>query len=641
MTRRAVLTAIVVLEVSCVAAGEDGGRERGVIREAIGAGCASDADCAATLHCASEGACLCRPGFLACGDRCYRVENDPYHCGTCNTVCAPGDACTHGACADASSGRRPRDPSFTTPIEIDGASAGSNFRVAIEGYPQSSWNNPAPLYMPFQFVSGGGSSVFNYTTPLVWTSHWLTIPPVTPGYGSNGDSWATSSGYSGYEYMSQIGNVSPAGNSCIGIGATRSVNLGGTWDYFLRCGTTPLPVVCTDNCIADGPSIHFDAGGSALFAVDTDHQPTSTNYVLHAWPNCTSSPGYAGCAEGVYSPATIYVSAAGDGHATVAVNPSTHHAVVAFRTASHGIYLAFYDGNGAPVGLPTAIFSGATFGPTDACFTYFGHVPKCTGPSSLDCGTQGCITLANKVHVATRYRAADGQSYAYITYDMLENVGGVNHMRAHLDVWNITNDVLTLKNRYSSTATDGTTDDDYGSIAAANYFNDGVVWFYYHQNGGNACNTTFRAHRSTNSATSATLPFSPPVDLTSNFPTMRFGFGGTGRLDGMGHYIGIDKRGLPGATGPIQASWAQPVRTTDTAGTACQGSTIKYSLAIYGSQVPACLGDDEACTLSNQCCGAYCYGGLCCSRAHPNAPCSSDADCCSNSCDVEYGICNY
>lgn len=140
-------------------------------------------------------------------------------------------------------------------------------------------------------------------------------------------------------------------------------------------------------------------------------------------------------------------------------------------------------------------------------------------------------------------------------------------------------DVITIWNQFSSSTYDSSTDDDFGSIAAANYFTDGAAWFYYHQHLGDACRTKFRAQTSTNSGT---LSFSTPFDLTSYFPTMRFDFGGTDRSrDGMGHYIGIDKFGIPG--GAIQASWAQPIATTDPAGTSCQAST--YSLAIFGSQV--------------------------------------------------------
>jgi hypothetical protein len=59
------------------------------------------------------------------------------------------------------------------------------------------------------------------------------------------------------------------------------------------------------------------------------------------------------------------------------------------------------------------------------------------------------------------------------------------------------------------------------------------------------------------------------------FPTMLFN-----EAFGIGDYIGIIKRGLPG--GYFFPTWARPVTTSATC-VACQGS--QQSLAIFGTQV--------------------------------------------------------
>src|SRR5689334_2673560 len=66
----------------------------------LGRSCSADSDCLTDSNamCAGTGGCLCRPGFIACDDRCYDVAHDHEHCGACSVGCGPDSVCDHGVC---------------------------------------------------------------------------------------------------------------------------------------------------------------------------------------------------------------------------------------------------------------------------------------------------------------------------------------------------------------------------------------------------------------------------------------------------------------------------------------------------------------------------------------------------------------
>jgi hypothetical protein len=581
-------TVVVLMAAACASpAGDDVATQGAAIasQNGLGARCSTHATCASGLRCSAAGQCGCPAGHVACGHGCFDLATDPQNCGQCGHACAPGMICAQGLCG----GPPPRavhDPSFVPPFEIDGLGATSLCVTAREGYPERPANyGTATFDMPFASATLPNS--YNWASSYnTWNSR-LTYP-IPSGYSGQGDAWATTSGYTGLEYVSQIENGSST--SCIGIAATSATNLAsGIWTYQLRCATAEHPGPGS----ADGPSIHYDLGATALYATETDFSTTPATIRLHIYGNCgAGQPSQFGgpCPESTLPIAVATVngnsSTNAAPHATVTVNPCTHDAIVAYRDDSNQINLRFYNVNGNAVSSlvvnPSAPLAQTTACATDGCSDNTFRVPRCVRGGGMctsnDCGEQpGCARLASKVHVATKYDSTYGACYAYVAYDASETTGdGQTHLRAHLSIVDMTSEpgayVIT---NFSSTSFDGVADNDFGSIVTANEFNRNVGWFYYHQINGNACNTTFTGATSTNLGFPGGMTALGPI--SGPFPTMHF-FG----IHGIGDYIGIIKRGLPG--GYLFPTWAEPVATSATC-VQCGSSMQQYSLAIKGTQL--------------------------------------------------------
>src|SRR6266542_3270450 len=61
-------------------------------------GVGGDSCSGGTCRCAGGSAC---PGAQTCcgGLGCFDLDNDRFHCGTCDHACNPGEDCVHGSCA--------------------------------------------------------------------------------------------------------------------------------------------------------------------------------------------------------------------------------------------------------------------------------------------------------------------------------------------------------------------------------------------------------------------------------------------------------------------------------------------------------------------------------------------------------------
>ena len=512
-------------------------------------------------HMCVAGTCECMPGFTACGTRCVDLSKDGQNCGRCGHSC--GHSCARGACDD--------EPPLPDP-EIDGSVAATQCLTNGEAYPELSATYSATGAAMFVAFEGSPYDDFSYN----WANQSYAWQPESPelhvpgNFYAIADQWATTSGYSGLDYVAQV--VSTATQYCIGIGAASPGNLPNpnNWEGPVACS------VPGGQWIPDGPSIHFDLGSTALYTID--HRESGSVF-LNVFGNCQSgAPGTAGCPRTV-ADKCVRGACAGDAdildHADVTVNPCTHDAVVAFRV-NNQIRIAFYNRNG--------VFQNNFIVDSNAPYANVcagggtGMVPTCCG---------GCARIASRVQVATAYtpNRFGGQGpgcYAYVAYDSSCTSGGGNHMRAHFDIVDITQESNVFiptacpngQCLYTSSACDGVnTDNDFGSISTANAFTSNVGWFYYHQPSANACTTTYKGRGDTTMGSQMATIFQ-----TGSFPSVLFS---NDSFAGLGDYWGIIKRGLPG--GSLYPTWTQPIPMTSGTCVSCLGS--QWSMAVMGQQV--------------------------------------------------------
>jgi hypothetical protein len=69
----------------------------------VGRKCDKNKDCCDGARCkgGKKGKCRCKSGFTKCNKKRFDLDKDEKHCGSCNTVCAPGATCQDGICACA------------------------------------------------------------------------------------------------------------------------------------------------------------------------------------------------------------------------------------------------------------------------------------------------------------------------------------------------------------------------------------------------------------------------------------------------------------------------------------------------------------------------------------------------------------
>jgi hypothetical protein len=518
----------------------------------------------------------CAPGHVVCEHRCIDPSSDSGHCGMCGNRCPQGTDCVSGVC-----GTPKADFAFGALQEVDGANASQFCIEANEGYPErSAWGN-GNLDMPFQTYSSIGGTGATYNWASAWNAWnapqgipFATAPgdPYAPYVSSTSDNWATTSGNTAMEYVSAIiQEASSPFQACLGIAATPYYDIASNvWQYPYACATTPI------SGTPDGPSIHYDLGGETLWGV----YDNAGEIELHTYAPCNAGRptpfGTTGpCAE---SMAPVAVAFNAVGHATVTANPCTHHAVVGYRDGNlpNAVHLAIYDGS--TLEQDFVVDGNAAWGATTACSSLgcnppptdpsSGQVPicnmSCTSPDCIDqlhSAGNGCARVASKIHVATKW-IGGSTCYAYVAYDSLSN----GTMAANLRIVDISVEGELASKQSYSWAGNG---NSFGSIVSASEFTPNVGWFFYWQT-PDACNTHILA--GTDASNGSNLAYHL---IDGPFPTMRFA-----EAFGLGDYIGIIKRGLPG--GYLFPTWSKPVQTASSC-VSCESTS--YALGIFGTQV--------------------------------------------------------
>jgi hypothetical protein len=542
----------------------------------IGSACDGDRDCAPSAACydaADAGkSCLCRPGLVACGPACFDASTDPNNCGGCGRRCAPGTVCASGVCGPqpAPGLQTALGPVGVTPYDASVCSR------ATELFPEVSTNAlPRTFGVTNYFKAGAPDSTMSWAQELGAWSNLVQKPAMGVGMCGTSDPWATTSGYSGLEYVSfRAVACKTTDGGCIGVAATPASGFDtNEWSY---------PVTCFNqiNEADDGQVIHFDIGGTTLWAAAP--HPPAWSYYLYAAPDCrTGQPGGPECPLADLSPndpRTKALDVTGnngahntmDGHPDLAVNPCTHHAIASYRTGGRdrvdpgAIKLSFVTPTGVVVNTYTVARVGAFIG-NDACAgggtCTKGNVCKCGGATSTsECTGQGmsCLRIVPRVQLATTYDAQAQRCLAYVSFDYADGAIEPHRFRSMLQIVDVTDESKpsVVRTMTTSAPPGGQT---FNAIPTASAFSRNAGWFFYFDDGSH-CNTTFTGYVDSNLLL---LTQRPLLVSQGAFPT----FGGTVVL---GDYVAAIKRGLPG--GYLFPTWSQPVPGPASC-SKCQGRT--------------------------------------------------------------------
>jgi hypothetical protein len=146
-------------------------------------------------------------------------------------------------------------------------------------------------------------------------------------------------------------------------------------------------------------------------------------------------------------------------------------------------------------------------------------------------------------------------------------------MKAALDIVDITNESSPFRARRWISSSASSTWNDFAPTVSVNDFTENVGWFMYRQRNGDPCDTIYDGAVDSAMALSS-LAYGGV--LSGPFPSITFGM-----TYGLGDYVGIVKRGLPG--GYLYPSWSEPVASSAACPVTCNGTS--YSLGTFAARV--------------------------------------------------------
>jgi hypothetical protein len=261
-------------------------------------------------------------------------------------------------------------------------------------------------------------------------------------------------------------------------------------------------------------------------------------------------------------------------HANVVVNPCTHHPIFLVRDTDLQVRYIIFDTGGNLVTdtvLDVAAHEDNSNCQGEPC-PPSQEICACGGTGGT-CGEAGCWNLTSRVHAATHFDPGSQSCRLYAAYDYSDDSTGDTIMKARLRILDITDednivDVAAAVESTEQGVSEGW--NEFSATVAADFFTDGVGFFFYRQDSGNGCTTTFRAMLSDDGGNTFSLPFA----VSAPFPSVRSNFTG-----GLGHYIEASGFSEPGW---LFASWSQTIETAAPC-LDCEGTPL--SVATFGARM--------------------------------------------------------
>ncbi len=380
----------------------------------------------------------------------------------------------------------------------------------------------------------------------------------------SGDSWSTYSSSKNLAFFYFIGR--PPTASCVAVAATAPEKLSiPSWDF---------PATCLTNQRGDQCAIlHIDRTNTFYVACGFS-DAGSSNIRIEAYDDCANAPGPAyGCPQ----TAQVMLSDVNLLQFSISENPCTGNLAFVYRKGN-SIRLRFYDEDLQRIS-DTRIRNGQSYanGQTNpGCRN--GTIRRC-GLGTTDCAFNQmagqCLRDNGRPSIDTYKQSVGGGETcgAVIAYNSLtEAEDGNLWSKARLDLVDITDEKnIEVEVKWNST------DDEFAwnhyltyatvSDKGANLRRPKIAWFWLTDIRG-ACSVIAEGATTTDLATS----MQPTGILSGPFPAVHT------NSFGMGDYF----RGIKGGDheGSLLVSWGEPIQTTSTTCTACQGSNWNLSTKI-------------------------------------------------------------
>ena len=516
-----------------------------------------------------DGVCACERGLVLCGGDCVDLANDPAHCGTCATVCRAGLACVQGSCGGFLPG-----PGVRPPRRLSGGDPESTCTWATEAVPEVSVNaapgepDAVVAYQLRRADTNEHDAYYNWRLPSGdWTPD-LHPSPDAPEADAAWDPWSATHGGTGTEFFTFQG---PLVEDLVAWGTTPA-------QLAQQGPPTMAPRLLVPGSV-DGASLLPDLGAPAIYVAYHDRS-SSVQSVLRRYAPCEAADlGGPGCPEAWDAPRVVFSgeddSLVPRSHVSASINPCTHHAVVALRVEDQSmngsqdtrIVYRFVDAAGDLSPVNAADSFSVTFGTT--CGPIQVGIPKCN-TGTADCGDFGpCLDMNRRVHLAARYVPDEDRCLLYAAYDVVQG----DEAFVRLAVLDVTDETLSAGEallEIVESHAPGEGHRDFLGTVAADRFTGAVGVFFYRQEGGDPCSTTFRGR-----VRRPGQPFQDTGPIAGPFPSLEGPSTGS-----LGHYVRAAGFSQPGTR---LSSWSQPVPTSDPACTACNGT--RWSLAVYAAEV--------------------------------------------------------
>lgn len=550
--------------------------------------CTSAAECGPGFGCFEGGRCLCAPGRDLCGSTCADISSDPLNCGRCGTQCS--ESCDDGRCTEAPSevedgiGRLQQAVTKST-FRVSADDGTSVCRRDSEAAPErAAFGSDVHYFVAHNNNNNNWADVYNS-----WGTTYRSTPPGTNSFWTTtvvGDPSATTSDFTGLNYLGYIGKRNVDTTNCVGIAASSSDQLDNnvfSYDGGLTC------LLAGHN--VDGPTIEYDRGGTDLYAAYVNS--AGGQHWLLAMKGCKGGSQPGCCAnDGSACPSISCVATATEtcpvtsrtaiasfvhDQPTLAVNPCSHNAVVAYKLGNNEVRMQIRTPSGVLVkdqllqsNQAHAGNTGCTNGQVRTCF----DGTKWCSPTGF--GSQPCMRKVARPQVVTA--SASGKCYAYVAWEYSAAATGGNvFYNDRMEVWDITNDAAPVeKAAWLGKSASGAWN-HFGGQLSVNGTN--VAWMRYSDNAG-ACSTAFFAHGDTNSALTSMSDWGA---IASGFPSIRTNGGASGFLDWT-QTISLGG----GERGAMIGVWTQPICMTQNSCESCitaNCASDQWSLAIKGVRI--------------------------------------------------------